>query len=523
MTKNHTVRRVTKRVYDQYSYSDYDILTDNLNPVNPTQLESQFTEMLHTVQKRIIDAYDKAKVKIPEELFDPDVSPNTLLNDVNSLLNKLKGNPLSDLYGDLGNLDALVPFISSPDKADSIGDNPLKLDCSGIETTLKGSTNSASKISGLSGSTTGDGSESSGGSGSGSGTGSDIGNSLDTTDDISSKITITYKNLEASEDMSKYPTTILEVECPIEIATPLEAPGTKIFGGWYYDSNFNVKVPNASLDWPGKDITLYARFKDPGADDDDNDATTLGNDLDLNSGYEEDDCDLVELAFLKIILIIIIIAKVLIQVLVIIVAVMKTAAEVVKEAQLCWINPPMLQSLIGYVMQRLSAIIFQILGLILLKLWAMLNLDCISRNTVNTISQINAALAGITDLLGSLDKLSINFSDSNSANWKTLKETIKNLKDQLQDQAGKVWDDFGNVGETLKKAGKDIADTYTNPSTYLNAVPDEIKNSVLEDINEFNSLKNNITQLQATINNLTNRNSKVQNELPKGTSVVFNG
>ena len=102
-----------------------------------------------------------------------------------------------------------------------------------------------------------------------------------------------------------------------------------------------------------------------------------------------------------------------------------TEQEVIKEAQLCWINPPMLQSLIGYVMQRLSAIIFQILGLILLKLWAMLNLDCISRNTVNTISQINAALAGITDLLGSLDKLSINFSDSNSANWKTLKETIK--------------------------------------------------------------------------------------------------
>lgn len=519
MTKNHTVRRVTKRVYDQYSYSDYDILTDNLNPVNPTQLENQFTEMLHTVQKRIIDAYDKAKVKIPEELFDPDVSPNTLLNDVNSLLNKLKGNPLSDLYGDLGNLDALVPFISSPDKADSIGDNPLKLDCSGIETTLKSSTNTASRISGLSEGTTEDDNESP----SGPETGSDKDSPLDAADDISSKINITYKNLEASEDMSKYPTTLLEVECPVTIATPLEAPGTKVFGGWYYDSNFNVKVPNASLDWPGKDVVLYARFKDPDADDNDKDATTPGNDLNLAFGYEEDDCDLVELAFLKIILIIIIIAKVLIQVLVIIVAVMKTAAEVIKEAQLCWINPPMLQSLIGYVMQRLSAIIFQILGLILLKLWAMLNLDCISKNTVNTISQINAALAGITDLLGSLDKLSINFSDSNSANWKTLKETIKNLKDQLQDQAEKVWDDFGNVGETLKKAGKDIADTYTNPSTYLNAVPDEIKNSVLEDINEFNSLKNNITQLQATINNLTNKNSKVQNELPKGTSVVFNG
>ena len=48
---------------------------------------------------------------------------------------------------------------------------------------------------------------------------------------------------------------------------------------------------------------------------------------------------------------------------------MKAAADIAKDAQLCWINPPSLQSLISYVMQRLTAIIFQIVGIILLKLW----------------------------------------------------------------------------------------------------------------------------------------------------------
>jgi gas vesicle protein len=171
-------------------------------------------------------------------------------------------------------------------------------------------------------------------------------------------------------------------------------------------------------------------------------------------------------------------------------------------------------------MQRLGAIIFQILGMILLKLWAMLNLDCISKNTVNTIAQINAALAGITDLIGTVDTLAINFSDNSADLWQAVKDSIKNMKQQLEEQAQKVWDDMSNVGEQFKAAGKDIAETYSNPAAYLAAVPPEIRNSISEDINAINDLKQNILSMQTTINNITNRNGKIQNDTPRGVETM---
>lgn len=525
MLRNHKVRRVTKRTYDQYNRFDYSHLPDNLNPVNPTQLESQYDEIVGAIQKRIVEAYEKAKVTPPAELFDPATSPATLLNDVNALMGKIKGNPLSGLYDDLGNFDTLASFVGDPDKTDSIIRYPPKLNCSDIESTLKASKVDLSKISlaeaqaMLDVDNTGEGSDTT--------TNSSNSNSLLSTDSNSDDedvgkdpIHITYVGLEKTEDMSKYPETVLETECPVTLERPTESPNNMFFGGWFYDELYNQKLANNTLDWPGRDITIYAYFKDTESDDNDNDTNVLDNSLDLSGAVDDNNCDLIELAFLKIILIIVIVSKVLIDVLVLVVTILKTAAEVVKEAQLCWINPPMLTSLIGYVMQRLGAIIFQILGMVLLKLWAMLNTDCISRNTVNTIAQINAALAGITDLIGSVDSLAINFSDNSADLWNSVKESIKTMKDQLKDQAEKVWEDMGKVGDQLKQAGKDIADTYTNPATYLAAVPPEIRNTVTEDINAFNDLKQNITNLQSTINNITNRNGKIQNETPPGVETI---
>jgi len=525
MLRNHKVRRVTKRTYDQYNRFDYSHLPDNLNPVNPTQLESQYDEIVGAIQKRIVEAYEKAKVTPPAELFDPDTSPATLLNDVNALMGKLKGNPLSDLYDTLGSFDALAPFMSSSDPDKIPGTHPLKLNCSDIESTLKASKVDLSRVSlaeaqaMLDVDNTGEGSDTT--------TNNGNSNSLLSTDPESDDkdagkdpIHIKYVGLEKSEDMSKYPETVLETECPVTLERPTESPNNMFFGGWFYDELYNQKLANNTLDWPGRDITIYAYFKDTESDDNDNDTNVLDNGLDLSGAVDDNNCDLIELAFLKIILIIVIVSKVLIDVLVLVVTILKTAAEVVKEAQLCWINPPMLTSLIGYVMQRLGAIIFQILGMVLLKLWAMLNTDCISKNTVNTIAQINAALAGITDLIGSVDSLAINFSDNSADLWNSVKESIKTMKDQLKDQAEKVWEDMGKVGDQLKQAGKDIADTYTNPATYLAAVPPEIRNTVTEDINAFNDIKQNITNLQATINNITNRNGKIQNETPPGVETI---
>lgn len=521
MSGKRIVRRVTKKSYDQYNVTDYSLFSDNLNPINPTQLEAQYNDMVQAVQKRVIEAYEKAKIEPPQEIFSPDISPSTLLNDLDSLINKIKGNPLEDLYGKLGSLDAISAFISAGGNADDILGNPLKLDCSGVELTLKdakgidGAGRSNSNGSG-DGSGNGSGNGSEDGSGNGNGSGGDASDGIEST-----SFKITYEGLEPGYPLDNFPPTLLVSECPYELPEPdcIGANGKTTFKGWFYDNGYSQKVPNRMLSYPGKDIVLYAYFTDED-DDADGGGVTVNDKTNLGNTDNERECDLIELAFLKIILIIIQVAKILIQVLILVLNIMKAAADIAKDAQLCWINPPSLQSLISYVMQRLSAIVFQIVGMILLKLWAMLNLDCISQNTMNTIAEINAALAGLNDLLGSIEPLAIAFNGAGSDLWKSLKEMIANMKEDLTKRCQEVWDDLSNVGAQMEAAGQELADTYTNPKTYLAMVPPEISDKVMAGIDGIESIKANIANLQQTITTLTNRNAEVVNTIPKGTEVV---
>lgn len=522
MIKNKVVRRVTRRTYDKYSIVDYSTNTDNLNPINPTTLENQFSNMVLTVKKRIIAAYDRAKVEVPEDLFSADVSPIGLINDVDNLINKLKNNPLQNLYNDFNNLDALTPFVSSTDKADDIMNNPLKLDCSGIDLSLLGisnkdisTTKNDTKISNISEEKENQENFNN----------ADSFSNLDLTDEeYTNVINITYKGLDASEDMSKYPRVLAEEDCPFSLAIPTVLPnGDYVFKGWFYDEYYNLAIPNNSLDWTGKDITVYALI-DLNIDDSENDTTVSPVDVGNNDIDDENDCELIELAFLKIILIVITVIKMLITILVLVLNISKAAADIAKDAQLCWINPPSLQSLISYILQRLSSVIFQIVGMIFLKLWAMLNLDCISENTANTMDQINNALAGMVDMLGQVDALAINFSnnDSSSNLWEEVKKNIQNLQNQIKEQASEIWENVGNLGEQFKAAGEDIADTYSNPATYISAVPSEIRNTVLGTIDKYTETMNNVKKLQATITRLkSGKKDKAKNDqTPKGMEIL---
>lgn len=505
MLKNRNIRRVTKRVYDQYSFTDYSTLPDNLNPMNPTQLESQFSEILQSVKVKIINAYEKRNVTVPEDVYEPDTSPSSLLNDVEGLINKIKDNDFSNTITDkfdnnLGVINSLINTVGPcPDKDPYpayLGSSPLKLDCEGIEDTLN-------QLASLNSSSSDEDNDSDSDSDSDSSDGTDSSSSSAN----SGLIKITYKGLQSSEDMIKYPTELLEAECPITLQIPTEIPSNKYFAGWYFDENYNTEVANRKLDWPGKDITVYAYFK--GYDDgSEGENTQDANDLNLGDTDNGDDCDIIELQFLKIILIMIIVVQLLVKVFTLTLNITKAAADIAKEAQLCWINPPLLTSLIAYVLQRLSAVIFQIVGIILLKVWAMLNLDCIGKNTLNTIDQINSALAGITDIIGSVDALAVNFSDNNTDYWKSVEDALTNLKKQLVKQSADVWKSMSNIKDQFKDLGKDLGDTYSNPATYLAAIPSEISSDIIDQIDAISTVKANITNLQKTINKITERSKK---------------
>lgn len=511
MTGSRVVRRVAKRTYDRYSTVDYGVSSDNLNPLKPTQLESQLTSITKVVQAKVVEAFNKANVDVPEELYRPDVSPATMLNAVENLIKKLQKNPVVDLANQIG-LDALA---SSPILGGESGflDNPMKLDCEGVKLPLvepaKDPDDASNSNTDADDSEDEDEDSDKNDENQLAHHNTENGDSDKNDDAAGEKVyQINYHNLLNDADAESLPSEYTESDCGeggLDIPTPstLELNGTVYkFEGWYTDEIFNTLLADNKLKYQEKDVDLYAMFQETEEDDSDDTANSASN-PDLSPDDDVDDCGTIELAFLKIILIIVIILGILVKVLVIVYNIQKVQADIIKEAQLAWINPPLLQSIIAYVMQRLSAVIFQIVGMILLKLWAMLNLDCISENAVATVDQINQVLSGLIDLMGQIDSLAIDFKGNSGDFRQTLRDAVKNMREQLAVAGQNIQDQIKElnpktVWENTKKAGKnvaaDLADTYTNPATYLAMVPPEIRTKVMNSVNAFKQTKKNAEQ-----------------------------
>ena len=677
---NRVIRRVTKRTYDSYATVEYSTFSDNLNPLNPTQLESQVSGITRSIKDKVIEAYTKANVEVPEELFQPDVSATSMLNAVDELIKRANKDALTDLIDDLdGNTDVVPALISNAGRrkkdknnpGNAFLDNPYKLDCDGVKIPDNLNKNAATdtdwkityiglldeadkealpatyktadcpkKIdnpatttydndeyefkgwyldsefeSALTNNTipentagdiklfawfrnknaTGEAAapfeityvgllneENNDGVGPSSydpfytgypniGTPATLSkdgkkyifkgwfwnqaytDAFENNDfrqkeedvtfyaqlvedsetpanldggDADKEYSITYNGLLNEADSANWKKTYKQVDEEITLESPttlnLGAVAYK-FNGWYFDEAFNEKVKENKFTAKNADVTVWAFFEE--ADEGEGDNSSLTDNGDLEPPDNGSECDLIELSILKIILIIIIIVGILVKVLVLVYNIMKAAADIQKDAQLCWINPPSLQSLISYVMQRLSAIIFQIVGMILLKLWAMLNLDCISDNTAAVMDQINQVLSGLMNLLGQIDSLAIDFKGAGTDFANSIKQAIQAMKDQVADASKNVEQEFKdlpkNMLQDLKTAGADIADTYTNPATYLAMVPPEIRNKVMGTINTFNktkeSVKSTIQAIQKTKAVLSR--APVQDP-PKGTEVT---
>lgn len=526
MIHKQVVRRVTRRTYDKYAFVDYSVNTDNLNPINPTQLEAQVDEITQAARGKLIEAYGQARVEVPQELLDYNVSPTTMLNSLNDLINKTKQGALDKLINQLDSNVDLASSVVSQANTNPIGtqffDNPLKLDCNGIQIFGETSDNSDDNDN------DDDEDDSEDDESEDDGSDEDV-DEADKDDDydgtssgtssggVADLISIVYKNLMETEDISTWPQKLNRYEFPLkksDIPLPVEAPDGQVFNAWFKDESLTDKLKDKDeIPDPGAGgtVTLYAQFKEEADDDglDDDNA----QDPDLPEGGEEKECDEVNLSWLKIILIIIIILKILVMVIVLICNIQKVIAAIAKDAQLCWINPPSLQSLISYVLQRLGAIIFQIVGMILLKLWAMLGLDCLSDNTLKTIDQINSALAGLMDALGEVCGVAMDMKDAAGSMWQALKDMVTNLQSDLEKQLQDLQDAYKNIPTELGQVGQQLKDTYTNPQTYLDMVPAEIRARIFALIDAYDTTKSNILRITETVNKLRNKGG--DEDIPK--------
>ena len=516
------VRKVTRKVYDSYNVNEYSTVTDSLNPLNPTVLESQLEELTVAVGEKLKNAYDRAGLQIGEETSDVNLSTTEgLQSALDRLIKNLKDNPLRDLMTGYG-LPGKTFLLGDP----TMFDNPFTIDCNGIDTEVVIKDIDALKEG-----------EEDGGKDEGE-LGNDGSGNLSSADASGKSFTITYENVSQVNDSSiLIPKTFTKKDKKIflpsiESMNQVVPEGYK-FAGWYKDSSLSSRVVDEKLNNPQRDVTVYAYIaKSEDITEDPNGDKVVASPPNI-AGEKPDNCAQIELEWLKIILVILNVAKTLIKILVIVYNVAMSAAEIAKDAELCWINPPSCAHLIAYVMQKASAIIFQLVGMLLMYLWKMLNLDCVSTNTTRLLNQINAILAGISDQVATVTPLACQFADNTlTQKWdeamNNLREEVKKANQDFQDQWTNLdWSEMLGIDE-LGVQWNGLKDKFlADPLAFIsdNMVPSEIKSKLMDIYKQMSQSKTQIQNISKEFSMMTkNEENRKQGEDKKGLSMqVING
>lgn len=493
------VRRISRKVYDKYNGSDYPLNSDNLNPLYNTDLEDQLDKALIFIHGKIQKAYKSYSLDYTDDKFDVNnPSVEGLNNDLDNLIRSLNKNPLVQLKNYGFNVNSLVGSKSLNDLT-----NPLIIDCYGISTLddkSKDISNNNSNKSYFS--------------------------NEDNLNDSNSGLNQTSSNNNSSKPYEiKYvvnnvkstwinpnPTSYNNNVIPFTIKIP-EVDENYSFKGWYLDSSYNTKLKNNKFLGYNSDVTLYARIEIITDDDD------VENDYEVpeveDDSEDENGCDVKELYWLKIILSVVKIIKILLNVVSTVLGIVVPLINITKEAQLAWINPPLMASIINRVSQKLMSLMFSIIGTLLMKLWSMLNFDCISQSSSDIISQINEVLSGINSTLGSVDAIALEMNNLEGDN---------SLLDSIKDQINKLQEEWDNtdlneeLSKSMKSLGDDWKKVFTNPNKlYSELVPNETRSSVENIISQYNETKSNVSTSIEAIRNLINKSKKKQKD-PVGTS-----
>lgn len=505
-----TPRKVTKAVYNAYTDTDYTSFSTNLNPLNPTSLEMQYNNMVKEVRVRVQNIYIQNNISIDDkEVFSVDTPSIEAVSDaLDDIMNRMKlaENPLMEL------IDNGLPYNATPTVPMDWIVNPPTLDCEGVET------------SGFTGSITSPGPINSTEDSSGDHEGEEDTLTNTNTDVNNITYTITYNNTEKLKKDTWGPTTYTKDLKTLEFKVGVVTDDVYTFSGWYLDRLFSEKVPNNKMTNPRRNLQLYAHVVR--AEDSDNGLDTqviAGNKPFV--GLEDNKCDIREMSWLKIILMILRICKIIIKVLVLVYNISRAAAEIAKDAELCWINPPSLMSLISYTMQRVSAIIFQLFGKLLLYLWSLLNLDCLSVRTTEIINEINALLAGVSNTIAGVDVAAVTLSGGElQAEWaaamKELKQKAIEAKDEFKDQ----WKNVGSqlIGSFDETGLGQLKDAFVkDPWGFLadNAIPDNIKSQIMDMYDTIQSSKDIVTTISNQVRSMSKPKQSKQGEGKKGLTV----
>lgn len=205
-----------------------------------------------------------------------------------------------------------------------------------------------------------------------------------------------------------------------------------------------------------------------GGDDDDDDDDSLEEAESKQEEKDDEDeananeaimqCALKELAFLKIILMILKIVKILRMICAYVISTIYIVMDIVQLAAGAWLNPTNIAKIANKIIQRVLAAVVMIIFKLIQRLWNLLNLNCISDLTQDLIDQIRSALSTLEEMKSLCDPNSISFSPSEIIQTlqKSIEEAVANAADTLQSldmkQQGK------ELADQLKKSANGMAD-----------------------------------------------------------------
>lgn len=209
-----------------------------------------------------------------------------------------------------------------------------------------------------------------------------------------------------------------------------------------------------------EDITQEADGTTSGSDSSstgqlmDQDGVEESGEIDISSQYEA--CAEVELEWLKLILILVRVIKVIMMIIDIMLAIVLPILDVVALAIGAWLNPPNIAIIAMKIMALVTGMVSMLIALILQSVWNLLNLDCICDQTESIMAQIAQALSAFSGIMSFFSPKSVNLIVGKFNN--EIMDPLVDLATKMQDKKD-AWsaaeDAYKSVFslETLKEIG----------------------------------------------------------------------
>lgn len=225
-----------------------------------------------------------------------------------------------------------------------------------------------------------------------------------------------------------FPGSVNELSLPPIIACE------EILRKYNFDTGEIIELSNPDDGEMTYEITTSSNNEDDDENEDENNGDD-NNEKDYSEQLAE--CAEIEMEWLKIILAILKIIKILNTILQNVIATAMLVIKIVCLAAGAWLNPPNIAQIVKIVISLVMGLICMIIAKLIQLLFSLLNLDCLADQVMDVLDQIQEAMNAFSSTLGMLDPKAITFFGD------LLKNGMNDLKDviqQLMQEKAEAWE-----------------------------------------------------------------------------------